>query len=326
MGKGLTPPLQTPYIRLGVSACLLGQEVRFDGGHKKDEFLVNTLGRYVEWVPVCPEVEVGLGVPRETLSLVGHPENPRLVTAKSGHDHTETMQAWAHTRLEQLAKLNLHGYILKKNSPSCGLLRIKVYNRDRGSARNGQGIFARELVTRLPLLPVEEEGRLRDSQRRENFIGRVFAYYRWTSLLATKATLPGLVAFHTAHKLTLMAHSPRAQGELGRLVAQASRRFIGAVLEAYGQGFMAALSLLATNRKHANVLFHLMGFLKKHLDREDKAEVVRVIDDYRQGLVPLIVPITLLRHHLRRHPVPGWVHEQVYFNPYPKELLLRNHV
>jgi uncharacterized protein YbgA (DUF1722 family)/uncharacterized protein YbbK (DUF523 family) len=321
-----SPALETLRIRLGVSACLLGQEVRFDGGHKRDEFLLNTLGRYVEWVPVCPEVEVGLGVPRETLRLVDHPENPRLVAPKSGQDHTKAMQTWAHKRLKQLANLNLHGYILKKNSPSCGLFRVKVYNDNPMPAQSGQGIFAQELVKRLPLLPVEEEGRLRDARLRENFIERIFAYHRWTHLCQARATPQGLVAFHTTHKLTLMAHSPRAQNELGRLVAQAGRRRLSAVLGEYGRGFMEALSVLATNRKHANVLFHLMGFLKDHLGREDKAEVVQVIEDYRQGLVPLIVPITLLRHHLRRHPVPDWVHQQVYLNPYPKELWLRNHV
>ena len=276
-----------PHIRLGVSACLLGQEVRFDGGHKRDELLLHTLGHHVEWVPVCPEVEVGLGVPRETLYLIGKAENPRLVVTKSGQDHTQVMQSWAHQRLEQLASLNLHGYILKKSSPSCGLFRVKVYDGHKVPARSGQGIFARELVTRLPLLPVEEEGRLHDPRLRENFIERIFAYHNWTRLVQVSATPRDLVAFHTAHKLTLMAHSPRAQ---------------------------------------TDVLFHLMGFLKKHLDRDDKAEVVGVIEDYCQGLVPLIVPITLLRHRLRRYPVPDWIHEQAYLNPYPKEILLRNHV
>ncbi len=315
-----------PHIRLGVSACLLGQEVRFDGGHKRDELLLHTLGHHVEWVPVCPEVEVGLGVPRETLYLIGKAENPRLVVTKSGQDHTQVMQSWAHQRLEQLASLNLHGYILKKSSPSCGLFRVKVYDGHKVPARSGQGIFARELVTRLPLLPVEEEGRLHDPRLRENFIERIFAYHNWTRLVQVSATPRDLVAFHTAHKLTLMAHSPRAQTELGGLVAQAGHRRINSVLEEYGRRFMQALSALATNRKHATVLFHLMGFLKKHLDRDDKAEVVGVIEDYCQGLVPLIVPITLLRHRLRRYPVPDWIHEQAYLNPYPKEILLRNHV
>lgn len=317
---------EDPTIRLGISTCLLGENVRFDGGHKQDLFLLKTLGRYVEWVPVCPEVEIGLGTPRESLRLIGGPEAPRLVAPKSGSDHTKTMQRWARDRLEELAGLNLHAYVLKKDSPSCGLFRVRVYGDKGMPVRTGQGIFARELVNRLPLLPVEEEGRLHDMRLRENFIERIFAYYRWTQVLDKNATPAGLVRFHTAHKLTVMAHSPRHQQEMGRLVAQAGSRSRDKIIATYGHLLMEALQVLGTPKKHANVLHHLMGYLKKALSSPDKNELLRLIDEYRRGLVPLVVPLTLFQHYFRRHPVPDWVHQQVYLNPYPKELMLRNHV
>ncbi len=313
-------------IRLGISACLLGEMVRYDGGHKLDRFLVNTLGRYVEWVPVCPEVEIGLPIPREPLRLVGDPEAPRLVTSKSGQDYTERMQTWARERLEQLARVGLHGFVFKKNSPSSGLFRVKVYDEKGMPGHVGMGIFPREVTKRFPLLPLEEEGRLHDMHLRENFIDRVFAYYRWTRLLAENPTPAGLVQFHTAHKLTLMAHSPSHYQKMGRLVAQAGTLPWEELVEKYGQSLMEGLQVITTPGKHANVLQHLMGFLKDKLASEDKVELLDLITDYRQELVPLIVPLTLLKHHLSRHPVPDWVHQQVYLHPYPKELMLRNHI
>ncbi len=317
---------EAPSLRLGVSACLLGEQVRYDGGHKRDLFLLNTLGAFVQWVPVCPEVEIGLGTPREAIRLVGDVDDPRLVGVKSGRDLTDTMRMWARGQLEGLAALRLHGYVLKKNSPSCGLFRVRVYDHNDVPARTGRGIYADELVKRLPLMPVEEEGRLHDMPLRENFIGRVIAYYRWTRLLDEDPTPGGLVRFHTAHKMTLMAHDPAAQRALGRIVAGAGDGEWEAIAGAYGQGFMAALGKLATAKRHTNVLQHLMGYLKDDLSREDKAELLGLIEDYRLGLVPLVVPLTLLKHHLRRHDVPDWMHRQVYLNPYPKELMLRNHV
>jgi uncharacterized protein YbgA (DUF1722 family)/uncharacterized protein YbbK (DUF523 family) len=317
---------EEPTIRLGVSTCLLGEEVRYDGGHKLDQFLVNTLGRFVEWVPVCPEVEMGLPTPRESMRLVGDAEAPRLIAPKSGQDYTERMQTWARERLEELAAVQLHGFIFKKNSPSSGLFRVRVYDQKGMPRRVGTGIFPREVMDRLPLLPLEEEGRLHDMRLRENFIERIFVYYRWTRLLEEDPTPGGLVRFHTAHKLTLMAHSPSHYQEMGRLVAQAGSLTWEELVETYGRLLMEGLEVLGTPGKHTNVLQHLMGFLKEALSREDKAELLGLIEDYRQGLVPLIVPLTLLQHHLRRHPVPDWVHQQVYLNPYPKELMLRNHV
>ncbi len=313
-------------IRLGVSTCLLGEPVRYDGGHKLDRYLVNTLGVYVDWVPVCPEVEMGLSTPRESMRLIGDPTAPRLIAPKSGHDYTDQMLAWAQERLEQLAAIKLHGFIFKKDSPSSGLFRVKVYNEHGMAQRNGTGMFPREVINRFPLLPLEEEGRLNDMPLRENFIERIFAYYRWTELLENEPTPGGLVKFHTAHKLTLMAHSPVHYQEMGRLVAQAGTIRWDELSDTYGRQLMEGLKVLGKPGKHVNVMQHLMGFLKNHLSTEDKAELLDLIEDYRQGLVPLVVPLTLLKHHLNRHPVPDWVHQQVYLNPYPKELMLRNHV
>lgn len=317
---------EEPTIRLGVSTCLLGEEVRYNGGHKLDRFLVNTLGPFVEWVPVCPEFEIGLGVPRESLRLVGDPEAPRLIAPKSGQDHTERMQTWARERLEELTAVKLHGFIFKKDSPSSGLFRVRVYDDEGMPRRVGTGIFPREVMKRFPLLPLEEEGRLHDMRLRENFIERIFVFYRWTHLLEEDPTPGGLVRFHTAHKLTLMAHSPSHYQEMGRLVAQAGTQPWEELVETYGRLLMEGLKVLGTPGKHTNVLQHLMGFLKDTPSKEDKAELLGLIEDYRQELVPLIVPLTLLKHHLSRHPVPDWVHQQVYLNPYPKELMLRNHV
>lgn len=319
-------PMRETTLRLGISRCLLGENVRYDGGHKLDRFLVNTLGRYVEWVPVCPEVECGLPVPREAMRLVGAPDAPRLVTVRSGIDHTERMRAWAAKRVDRLCQEGLHGFVFKKDSPSSGRFRVKVYDENGVPKREGVGMFAAEVAGRFPLLPTEEEGRLHDMHLRENFIDRVFSYYRWTQLLQDDATPGGLVHFHTAHKLTLMAHSPNHYRSMGRLVARAGARPWDEMKSGYGQLLMEGLQVMTSPGKHANVLHHVMGFLRDDLTAQDKAELVALIDDYRAGTLPLIVPLTILRHHLGRHQIPAWLDEQVYLNPYPKELLLRNHV
>jgi uncharacterized protein YbgA (DUF1722 family)/uncharacterized protein YbbK (DUF523 family) len=315
-----------PTIRLGVSTCLMGEHVRYDGGHKRDRFLINTLGEFVEWVPVCPEVEIGLSIPREAMRLVGDPENPRLVTIKTGQDYTERMRTWARERLEELAEEKLHGFIFKSRSPSSGLYRVKVYDQHGMPSRAGTGIFPREVMRRFPLLPLEEEGRLHDMGLRENFIERIFVNYRWRCMLEKDPTPGGIVAFHTAHKLSMMAHSPEHYQKMGRLVAEAGNLPWSELVDNYGQILMASLQVLATPGRHVNVLQHLMGFLKEFLSSADKAELLGLIKDYQQGLVPLIVPLTLLKHHLGRQSVADWVHQQVYLKPYPKELMLRNHV
>jgi uncharacterized protein YbgA (DUF1722 family)/uncharacterized protein YbbK (DUF523 family) len=313
-------------IKIGISSCLLGQKVRYDGGHKEDGFITHTLAGFFDFVAVCPEVEIGLGTPRETIRLEGSPESPRLVAPKSGKEHTRSMEEYSARRLKELQSLGLHGYILKKDSPSCGMERVRVYSDDGKSVtRNGRGLYAAALMRRFPLLPVEEEGRLNDPVLRENFIERVFGYYRWTGLLRSNPKPRDLVAFHTRQKLTLLSHSPKGYRDLGRMVATTSERPWPEVLDGYGTGFMEALRMRATRKKHSNVLYHLAGYLKKNIDAEDKQELLSLIESYRAGLVPLIVPITLLKHHFRKFPA-GWVQEQVYLNPYPAELMLRNHV
>lgn len=324
---GATTRRLDPPLRLGISSCLLGEEVRFDGGHKKNRFLVDVLGQYVEWFPLCPEVEIGMGTPRESIRLQGKADNPRLVGPKSGTDYTEAMQSWARRQLGEVDKWNLHGYVLKKDSPSCGLFRVRVYNASGQAERNGRGIFARELTERMPLLPVEEEGRLNDLRLRENFIERIFVYERWMRLLDENPTPAGLVRFHTAHKLTVMSHSPQHYRQLGRMVADAGKSSFEELTSEYSRSLGEALTVLATRGRHTNVMQHLLGFLKRQpLERDEVAELVETIDNYRLGLVPLIVPLTLLNHHFRKHEVPDWVHDQVYLRPYPKELMLRNHV
>jgi uncharacterized protein YbgA (DUF1722 family)/uncharacterized protein YbbK (DUF523 family) len=312
-------------IRVGISACLLGQEVRFDGGHKRDRYITDTLGRFFEWVPVCPEVEMGLGIPRETLRLVGESEEPRLVLFKTGGDITDGMKAWAKARLDAMAKLDLLGYILKSDSPSCGMERVRIYRATGIPSKDGVGIFARALMDRFPLLPVEEEGRLHDLPLRENFVERVFCHRRWRDLIASGLTRGKLVTFHTAHKLLMLAHSPKHYTELGRLVANAKELPLKEIETCYGELFMAGLKVKATAKKHTNVMHHILGYLKRGLDPKYKAELLTVIGDYHQDLVPLVVPLTLLRHHLVRVGVP-YVLDQVYLNPHPKELMLRNHV
>lgn len=317
--------LSSSPIRVGISACLLGAPVRFDGGHKRDAFIVHQLGQCFEWVPVCPELEMGLGVPRESVRLVGSPTAPRLLASRSQRDHTAAMQHFAAARLEALVALDLHGYILKKDSPSCGLERVRVYGAHGACVRAGRGVFAAALVQCLPLLPVEEEGRLHDPRLRENFIERVFVYARWRALRQAAPTPASLVRFHTWHKLALMAHSPAHCRRLGHLVAQAGVLSLTDLLPSYEATCMEGLKILATPRKHANVLYRLLMYLKPHLDAGDKAEAVDCIEAYRQGLVPLVVPLTLFTHHCRRHPMP-WVLAQTYLQPYPVLLRLRNHI
>lgn len=312
-------------IRIGISACLLGQEVRFDGGHKRDQFLTSVLGPHVEYVPVCPEVEMGLGTPRETLRLVRDAGRLRMVTTRTAIDHTEGMNKWAARRLGELRHDDLCGYVLKKDSPSCGMERVKTYAGDGPPARDGRGIFAAALLERFPLLPVEEEGRLLDPTLRENFIERVFAYRRLKELFQERWTTGALVRFHTAHKMALLAHSTTAYNELGRLVARASQGPRADLRREYETVFMRTLSIPATRARHTNVLHHMAGHLKKLIDADSRAELVSCIDEYRAGLVPLVVPLTLIRHHVRQHQV-AYLQGQVYLEPHPRELMLRNHV
>ena len=307
-----------PRIRLGVSACLLGESVRYDGGHKRDAFLTDVLGPHVEWVPVCPEVELGLGVPRPTLRLMGRPAAPRLVQEASGEDLTARMRQYAEARVVELKRLALDGYVLKRASPSCGLFGVPVYREPGARGAAGRGLFAAALVERLPIMPVEEEGRLADPALRERFIERVFAMARWRAFRAERPRAGDLVAFHAAQKYAVLAHSPVHYTRLGRLVARAGRV---PALDEYGRLLMEALAVRATRGRHANVLQHLAGYVKRDLGADERAELAEVIQEYRRGLVPLIVPITLVRLHARRLGRDELL-TQVYLSPPPKELMV----
>lgn len=329
-------------LRLGVSACLLGRKVRYDGQHKRDPFLVDVLGPFVEWVPVCPEQELGLGVPREPIRLVAPPApgGPgrgggraargevaavRLVGERSGRDHTEAMRRLAEARVRELEALGLDGYVTKKDSPSCGLERVRVHSGRGGPPRrDGVGAFAAVLRARLPLLPIEEEGRLHDPALREAFVEAIFAHARWRAAVARGMRRGDLVAFHTAHKLALLAHSPAAYRVLGAAVGGLGKGSIARTVEAYGRGFMAALRIPATRGRHANVLQHMLGYFREVLPAADREELAGLVADYARGLVPLVVPLTLLRHHVRRHGI-AYLAGQTYLDPDPKELMLRNH-
>lgn len=316
--------MTTAPLRLGISRCLLGDEVRFDGGHKRDSFLADVFGQFVEWVPVCPEVEAGLGTPREAMRLVGNPQHPRLMTITSKHDHTEALEAMIDGRLESLRELNLSGFVFKRGSPSCGVERVRVYTHRGMPSHSGAGIFAKAFRDEFPLIPVEEEGRLCDPSLRENFIERVFCYRRFQDLVQNGVTKQTLVRFHTIHKYLLLAHSQQHYETMGRLVGQLDRYRLKELTVKYGEHFMKALVMKATVRKHVNVLQHIVGYLKNRLTAQEKAELLGVIDDYHRGLTPLIVPLTLVKHYIQIFDV-GYIRDQVYLNPHPKELMLRNH-
>jgi len=312
-------------LRLGISSCLLGRKVRYDGQHKRDPFLVDVLGPFVEWVPVCPELELGLGVPREPIRLVGDPAAPRLVAERSGADHTAAMRRFAARRVAELEPLALDGFVTKQDSPSCGMERVRVHPERKGpSRRDGVGMFARALMQRMPLLPVEEEGRLHDPVLRESFVERVFGYARWKAARAAGMRRGDLVAFHTAQELAILAHSPGAYRRLGDLVASAGKSGLAPLLDAYGRGFMEALRVPATRRRHASVLRHVAGQLREVLPAPERKELESLVRDYARGLVPLIVPQTLVRHHVHKHGVADLA-GQTYLDPDPKELMLRNH-
>ncbi len=312
-------------IRLGISRCLLGENVRYNGGHALDRYLRDTLGKYVEYVPVCPEVECGFGIPRETLRLLGDSKKPRLVTSRTGVDHTDRMEAWAHKRVAELGTETLCGFIFKSDSPSSGMERVKVYD-DKGVPRKiGVGVFARIFMERFPLTPVEEEGRLHDPVLRENFIERIFTCQRYGEAMEEKKRIGSLVDFHTRNKLLLMAHSPKYLKQMGSLVAHAKELPKKDFVTQYESFLAEAMSVKPSAAKHTNVLHHIMGYFKKDLSADEKQELLDIIDEYRRGFIPLIVPVTLLNHYVRRYKEP-YLKEQTYLNPHPLELQLRNHV
>jgi uncharacterized protein YbgA (DUF1722 family)/uncharacterized protein YbbK (DUF523 family) len=301
-------------VRIGISSCLLGEKVRFDGGHKRDAFLADVFGRYVEWTPVCPEFEMGLGVPRETLRLVDNDGRVHLIAPQTGADHTARMKAWAERRIEYLAKLNLCGYVFKRSSPSCGLQRVKVYRNTGLLHRNGAGLYASAVIERFANLPVEEEGRLNDPRLRENFVSSVFSYKRWLDIGDERPSRAAVMRFHARHKFLLMAHSQAGLRRLGNLAAAGTEYFTT---------FCEVMRRTPTRRNHTNVLQHLAGYFSRQLDGDDRAELAELIETYRLGLVPLIAPVTLIRHYVRKYAV-HYLEDQVYLNPHPDELMLLN--
>jgi len=312
-------------IKLGISTCLLGENVRYDGGHKLDRFLTDTLRQYVEYVPVCPEVECGLGVPRESMHLEGNPDSPRLVTIRTKQDMTDCMVQWAQKRVVQLEKKDLCGFIFKSDSPSSGMERIRVYNEKGIPVKKGVGIFTRIFMDHFSLLPVEDEGRLHDPELRENFIERIFTLKRWREVLGKKESRGNVVDFHTKHKLLILSHSPKYYQMMGKLVAQAKNLPLKELYREYQTLLMESLGLKTTPKKNANILQHMMGYFKEQLSSDEKQELLEVIDLYRKEIIPLIVPITLINHYIRKYDQP-YLKEQIYINPNPLELQLRNHV
>ncbi len=312
-------------IKLGISTCLLGENVRYDGGHRLDRFITDTLGQYVQYIAVCPEVECGLPVPRESMRLEGNPDSPRLITSKTKHDMTERMVRWAKRRVVEFEEEDLCGFIFKSNSPSSGMERVKVYNEKGMPGKNGIGVFARIFMEHFPLLPVEDDGRLHDPGLRENFIERIFALRRWREVIIKKENRGNVLDFHTKHKLLILSHSPKHYQTMGKLVAKAKELSIKELYQQYQTMLMEALQLKTTPKKNANVLQHMMGYFKEKLSADEKKELLEVIEAYHKGDTPLIVPVTLVQHYVRKYEQP-YLKGQFYLTPHPLELRLRNHV
>ena len=311
-------------ITIGVSACLLGREVRFDGGHKRSRFITDTLAGHFELLAFCPEVAIGMGTPRQPIRLTGDVENPQAVGVKTPElNVTRPLQDYGKKTAGDIHELC--GFLFKKDSPSCGMERVKVYNDKGMPERTGTGLFAREIIKAHPLLPVEEEGRLNDAHLRDNFITRVYVYARWKALIKAGLSKSGLLEFHTGHKYLVMSHSPVRYRELGQMLSDLSRASLADIADTYIASLMQILGVPATRKRHANVLQHLLGYLKKNLDSAYRTDLNKSIDAYRRGEYPLAVPIRLLQHHFSMHPHP-YIRRQVYLDPHPQELLLRNNL
>jgi uncharacterized protein YbgA (DUF1722 family)/uncharacterized protein YbbK (DUF523 family) len=312
-------------IRIGISSCLLGEKVRYDGEHKHDRYITDTLGQWFEYVPVCPEVDCGLPVPRESMRLEGTLENPRLIGNKTRTDYTDQMNSWAKLKLAELEKENLCGFIFKSKSPSSGMERIKIYDENGVPSNQAVGIWAAAFREKFPLLPVEDDGRLHDPKIRETFIESVFVFYRWRKLVSERKTLGKLVEFHTRHKLLIMSHSVELYRKMGKTVAEGSKEDISRLFDNYQELLAKAMKLKTTVKKNANVLYHLIGYFKKLLTGDEKQELLEQTADYAGGYSPLIVPLTLFNHYVRKYGQP-YLEKQYYLNPHPVEMKLRTHV
>jgi uncharacterized protein YbgA (DUF1722 family)/uncharacterized protein YbbK (DUF523 family) len=311
-------------IKLGISSCLLGEKVRYDGGHKLDHCLKETLGQYVDWVAVCPEVEYGLPVPREAMHLVGTSDACRLMTKETGIDHTEGMRRWAGRRLNELKKEDLSGFIFKSRSPSSGMQGVKIYGPSGVTNLTGVGIFAGAFMKHFPFMPVEDESRLQNPSLRENFIERVFVFRRWKEFQGGSGKASDLVFFHTDHKLMILSHSKKHYEILGNLIANIKRYRPEKLYSEYIGNLMEGLKLLSTQKKNTNVLQHILGYFKKKISADEKKELLDLIGKYHDGLVPLIVPVTLIKHYVWKYD-EQFLLRQHYLYPHPAELMLRNH-
>lgn len=312
--------MTSPRPLVGISSCLLGERVRFDGGHKKDDWLVKELGKWVEWEPWCPEMQMGLGSPRESLRLVARGKQNRLVGNRTGKDVTAAAKTTAREIVTKLGDLD--GYILKKNSPSCGLERVKVYGKNDIPFRAGQGVFAERLQRAMPLLPMIEEGRLSDPEQREQFVTRVFAFYRWKKV---PAKISAIQKFHQEYKLLLMAHSPSKYQALGKIAANPSKRAPSDVKAEYGPVFLGALADPSTTKKRVNVLQHIFGYFKREIPPKEKAGILEAIEEFRKGELSFLAALTCVRQLLNRVSVP-YLESQLFFDPYPKALSLRRYL
>ena len=312
-------------IPVGISSCLLGNKVRFDGGHKRSKYCLDVLSECFEFKPFCPEVAIGLATPREPIRLVGEAESPRVVGVKDPSlDVTDRLQAYADE--VSRSQNNLCGYILMKGSPSCGMERVKVYHENGMPNVSGSGAYAARFMSNNPSLPVEEEARLNDAVLRENFISRVFVYYSWQQDVMSNPSLHEVIQFHSRHKYQLMAHSYEGYKKLGKFLAsEASEMPLEQVLESYILQLMTYLKQRASRKSHTNVLMHIMGYLKQDIDAETKQDLLEAIEDYRTSKVHLVAPLALLKHYLKRHG-SEYIQSQAYLDPYPHQLGLRNYI
>lgn len=310
-------------INVGISSCLLGNEVRFDGGHKHSHLCTESLSRYFHFIPECPEVASGMSIPRKPIRLIGDIHEPSVVAVHDNSlDYTDQLKTFSQTKAQQLDELC--GYIFMQKSPSCGVFRVKVFQESgRPAAEPGRGVYAKAVMDGNPLLPVEESGRLEDAVLRESFITRVYAYHNWQQLKKKGLSYQAILEFHASYKYCLMARTPTHYVELGRLLADAGKHNIDDLAERYFGLLMENLNILATRKTHTNVLMHLQGYLKKVLSAKEKQGLTKIIEQYRTDQVPLIVPITLLKHHFSNHPDP-YITKQAYLQPYPDDLSLRN--
>jgi len=318
---------QNEMIKVGLSACLAGQEVRYNGGHKQSRLCLDSLSQHFEFETFCPEAAAGFGIPRPSMRLIGNPENPTLTYTKdidSQPDLTEQLSSGFTERVN--TSEHLDGYIFIKNSPSCGLERVKVYQENGHPHRTpGRGLFAEAMRQRYRLLPMEEEGRLHDAHLRENFILRVYAHYYFRHEVLAKPSAHNLLQFHSRYKYVLMAHSQTAYKNLGRMLAKVGEHDLDNLLDTYFEQFMQALSTPATRKNHTNTMLHILGYLKRDVASEARQSIVDTIEQYRNGIVPLVTPLTLLSHYIDQTG-SDYIRAQRYLKPYPEVLGLRNHI